>query len=315
MRRLFAHAFSNTALVAQEPLLVQYADQMSLKMGELQRRDGKVNIVDMLNFATFDIMAELAFGEPLGMLEKTDYVPRVSVIFAGLKYAVYRVVLLDVPLLGPALNWATISTLKKKADEHFMFASNLVDKRLNNADHDKPDLWSFILRHNDDGKGLARNEMQANASMFMVAGTETTATTLSGVAYYLCNNPRVYKKLVEEIRTTFKSSDEIAVGPLGEMEYLNAVLREGLRMYFPAGGGLTRIVPPEGAEICGEFVSGGAYVTMNLYAASLHPVNFSSPNEFIPERWIDTENPRFASDRKEIFEPFSYGARNCIGKK
>ncbi|KAF7522202.1 hypothetical protein G7054_g12221 [Neopestalotiopsis clavispora] len=255
MRKLFSPAFSNTALVAQEPLLAQYAARMATKMGAAQRRDGNVDVVDFFNFATFDIMAELAFGESLGMLEKTDYVPWVRIIFDGLKYVVFRAVLLEIPLLGPLLNWATASTLRAKAEEHAMFARNLVDKRLDdtNRPSGKPDLWSFVLKHSDDGKGLTKNEMYNNASTFMVAGTETTATTLSGVVYYLGRHPKIYKKLVAEIRSTFKTSSEIALGPLSEMVYLNAVLKEGLRLYVPGGGGMTRIVPPEGAEICGNF--------------------------------------------------------------
>ncbi|ETS84997.1 hypothetical protein PFICI_03022 [Pestalotiopsis fici W106-1] len=316
MRKLFSPAFSNTALVAQEPLLAQYAVQMATKMGEAQSRDGHVDVVDFFNFATFDIMAELAFGEPLGMLEKTDYVPWVRIIFDGLKYVVFRAVLLGVPLLGPLLNWATASTLKKKAEEHAMFARNLVDKRLSYTDHPsgKPDLWSFVLKHSDDGKGLTKNEMYNNASTFMVAGTETTATTLSGVVYYLGRNLKIYKNLVAEIRSTFKTSDEIALGPLSEMVYLNAVLKEGLRLYVPGGGGMTRIVPPEGAEICGQFVTGGTAVTMNHYPAYRHESNFARPREFLPERWINTDDAPFAKDRRDVYEPFSYGPRNCIGK-
>ncbi|KAI0130193.1 cytochrome P450 [Xylariales sp. AK1849] len=314
MRRLFTHAFSNTALVAQEPLLVLYADKMVTRMGQVMERDGRIDIVDFFNFTTFDIMAELAFGEPLGLLENADYIPWVRIIFDGLKYIVFRAVLLDIPVLGPALNWLTASTLKKKSEEHLMFASNLVDKRLSYSDHNKPDLWSFVLKHNDDGKGLAPNEMHSNAAMFMVAGTETTATNLSGLVYHLCRNPRVYEKLVNEIRTVFRTSDEISVGPLGEMQYLNAVLREGLRIYIPGGGGMTRIVPPEGAEICGEYVTGGTYVTMNHYPAYLSSSNFASPKEFIPERWINTDDPPFTSDKREVHEPFSYGPRNCLGK-
>lgn len=54
---------------------------------------------------------------------------------------------------------------------------------------------------------------------------------------------------------------------------------------------------------------------MNHYAAYLHPVNFRRPNEFIPERWIDGENSEFADDKREVHSPFSYGPRDCLGKK
>ncbi|CAI0653082.1 unnamed protein product, partial [Colletotrichum noveboracense] len=77
MRRIFSHAFSNTALKAQEPLLIKYADQMVDTMGALaSRNDARaVNIVDLFNFCTFDVMADLTFGEPLLLLERGDYHP------------------------------------------------------------------------------------------------------------------------------------------------------------------------------------------------------------------------------------------------
>lgn len=46
-----------------------------------------------------------------------------------------------------------------------------------------------------------------------------------------------------------------------------------------------------------------------------YPANFARPHEFIPERWLETETGEFANDKREILQPFSYGPRNCIGKK
>ncbi|ETS73336.1 hypothetical protein PFICI_14941 [Pestalotiopsis fici W106-1] len=314
MRRIFTHSFSNTALAAQEPLLVQYADKMIAKMGETNRQEGQVDVVDFFNFTTFDIMAELAFGESLGMLERTDYVPWVRIILAGLKYAVFYAAILEVPLLRLPLQWLTASTLKAKAKQHAEFAASLVNKRLEDSSHNKPDLWSFVLKHNEAGRGLTLKEMHANASMFMVAGSETTATTLSGVIYYVCKNPHVYNVLVNEIRTTFATSEAITPEPLAGMQYLNAVLKETLRLYFPGGGGMSRVVPAGGAVICGDFVPAGTTATMNHYIAYLNSTNFSSPKTFIPERWTESDDPRFAFDQRDVHQPFSYGARNCIGK-
>lgn len=231
----------------------------------------------------------------------------VSIIFDILPFLYFRAILLKTSVLGPALDRLTISTLEEKAVKHFMFATRLVNKRLSYTDYNKSDLWSFILEHKEHGRSLTRNEMQANASMFMVPGTETTATNLSSVIHHLCQYSQVYKQLVEEIRATFKSSSEIAVGPLNEVEYLNAVLRKGLRIYVPGGGRITRIVHPRGAEICGEYVPGRIYVNMNHYSAHLNQLNFSDPKEFIPERWIGTDDPWFASDRRDVHEPFHMG--------
>ncbi|KAI3544290.1 RadP cytochrome P450 epoxidase [Colletotrichum filicis] len=341
-RRIFTHAFSNTALKAQESLLVDYADQMVEAMGSLAQRErqrqrahdgegedeafGSVNIVDLYNFATFDIMADLTFGEPLLLLKRGDYTPWVRNVFAGLKFVIYGLVFLEIPVLGPLVQAVTSAPLKKKAQEHTDFAGQLVDRRLGERQaHPKPDIWSFVLKHNDgdssDGdrtkgmeKGLSNKEMHANAAMFMVAGTETSGTVLSGTTYYLLRNPRVYDILTREIRAAFARTEDICVDGLVRLEYLTAVLMEGLRMYNPGGAGMPRIVPRGGAEVCGEYIPEGTLVSVNPYSAFTNPENWARPNAFVPERWIHMDAPEWKGDKRDVHEPFSYGPRNCLGK-
>ncbi|KAJ0156687.1 Isotrichodermin C-15 hydroxylase [Colletotrichum tanaceti] len=323
-RRIFTHAFSNTALKVQEPLLASYADQMVEAMGRHDRR-GRVNIVDLYNFCTFDIMADLTFGEPLLLLQNGAYTPWVHNLFAGLKFVIWGVVLLEIPLLGPLVQAVTAAPLKRKAQEHNDYAGRLVDRRLAEADHHaKPDIWSFVLRrsgdddgdgdNNNDAKGLSVREMHANAGVFMVAGTETTATVLSGTTFYLLRNPRAYGLLTREIRGRFARAEDIRVDGLVGLEYLQAVLMEGLRLYNPAGAGLPRIVPKGGAEICGDVVPEGTLVSVNPHVAFTHPDNWARPTEFVPERWLHPEDPEWKDDRRDVHEPFSYGPRNCLGK-
>ncbi|KAL0937372.1 Versicolorin B desaturase 1 [Colletotrichum truncatum] len=315
MRRIFNSAFTNTALMAQEPLLVKYADQMIDSMGALVSRFGQVNLVDLFNFCTFDIMGDLTFGEPLHLLERGDYHPWVHNVFAGLKYVIYGVVLLEFPILGPLVKSVSARPLKKKAEGHQSFVGDLVNRRMEVKDHPKPDIWSFVLRRSgDEGKGLSYKEMHANATMFMVAGTETTATVLSGVSYHLMRNPRVYGLLTKEIRAAFSRTEDMTTDRLAKLEYLNAVLQEGLRIYNPAGAGMPRIVPNGGAEVCGEFVPGGTLVSVNLHVAFKHPDNWARPDEFVPERWLHPNDPEWKNDRRDVHEPFSYGPRNCIGR-
>uniref|UniRef100_L2G9A1 Toxin biosynthesis cytochrome p450 n=1 Tax=Colletotrichum fructicola (strain Nara gc5) TaxID=1213859 RepID=L2G9A1_COLFN len=297
MRRIFSHAFSNTALKAQEPLLIKYADQMVDTMGALASRNDApaVNI-------------------PLLLLERGDYHPWVHGLFSGLKYVIYGVVLLEFPVLGPLCERVLAAPMKRAAQDHMDFAGALVDRRLAQKDHPKPDIWSFVVKHQGDEKGLSDREMHANAAMFMVAGTETTATVLSGVAYYLLRNPAVHARLTAEIRGAFARTEEINTDRLVQLEYLNGVLMEGLRIYNPGGSGMPRIVPEGGAEICGEFIPGGTWVSVNPYVAFSHPDNWARPTEFLPERWIHPEDPEWGDDKREVHEPFSYGPRNCLGK-
>lgn len=97
-------------------------------------------------------------------------------------------------------------------------------------------------------------KLQANAGALIIAGSETTATLLSGVTYLLLKNPAALEKLTEEVRSTFKSEDEISINSVGHLKYMLACLDEALRIYPPTPSGLPRVVPQGGVNIVGNFV-------------------------------------------------------------
>ena len=89
------------------------------------------------------------------------------------------------------------------------------------------------------------------------AGSETTATTLSCVTYYLLRYPTVYRKLQQEIRSAFKAYHEINASSTTNLEYLHAVALEGMRMYAPLPFALPRVVPEGGDTVDGHFLPAG----------------------------------------------------------
>lgn len=219
------------------------------------------------------------------------------------------------------------SYLEKKRSEHFDFAVDRVTRRLEKGS-DNPDLWNLVL-NKEEGKGLSRGEMDANSSLFMIAGTETTATLLSGLTYLLLKNPDKMKKLTDEIRSSFSSSQDMTMEALQRLTYLPACTEEGLRLYPPVVTGMPRLTPPEGSTVGDVYFPGGVRYKLNC---SVCPANstqttlsiphrtmytsekyFKDPNEFIPERW--TGDKRFEHDNRNVFQPFSFGPRNCLGKK
>ena len=96
----------------------------------------------------------------------------------------------------------------------------------------------------------------ANASLFILAGTETVATLLSAVTYFLTQNPGALRNLAEEIRGNFKDESLLTVQNLAHTPYLTACLEEAMRLVPPVPEGLPRVTPPEGEHICGHWVPG-----------------------------------------------------------
>lgn len=130
-------------------------------------------------------------------------------------------------------------------------------------------------------------KLQSNSSILIIGGSETTATLLSGVTYFLLTNPEAMAKLTAEVRGAFKSEDEIDFVSVSTLPYLLACLDEALRMYPPVPTGLPRVVPKGGAKISGNYVPEGV--------SSPDPLN--SPPKFsiyLASRYvsIDGQRPR-----------------------
>lgn len=148
----------------------------------------------------------------------------------------------------------------------------------------------------------------------IIAGSETTATALSGVTYLLGTHPNVLAKLKEELHASFSSENEINLLSVQKLKYMLAVLDETMRIYPPVPGAAPRVVPEGGNIICNRFVPEGTTVNIWQYAMYRSSKNFALPDSFIPERWLGNDE-RFSNDNKEALQPFAFGPRNCVGRK
>ncbi|CAP79884.1 Pc12g02570 [Penicillium rubens Wisconsin 54-1255] len=313
-RRNFSHAFSDRALREQQSLICGYADSLvdNLRTTIKENPKAKVNMVRMFNLTTFDIMGDLTFGDSLDLLAGTGDTSWVSAVFVSVKTNSYRRLARYVPWTAPIAKSLIPKELEQQSVAHYQASQERVDKRVDsNRTLQKPDIWGIVMGQKEDLR-LTRTEMYANSQVFMVAGTETTATALSGLLYHLLMAPDKMKIIVEEVRGTFDKDSDIDMKTLEHMTYLNACIEEGLRIYPPVPVGLPRVTPDEGLLVCGEHIPGRTSVSVHHWATYRNARNFRLPDQFIPERWIGDE---FASDNKAAFQPFSFGPRNCIGKK
>ena len=103
---------------------------------------------------------------------------------------------------------------------------------------------------------MSQNEIISTFGLLLLAGSETTATLLSAVTYYLLTNQQVMRKLVAEIRDTFKMEKDITMVSVNQLTYEIAVLEEAMRLQPPVPSGSIRITPKEGALVGGHWVPG-----------------------------------------------------------
>ncbi|KAF6813398.1 benzoate 4-monooxygenase cytochrome P450 [Colletotrichum musicola] len=324
IRRNFSHGFSDKALRDQGGLIGRYFDQLLAKLRRSAGEDEPVNMMKWYQLTTFDVVGDLTYGENIGCLHDKAY--DLHKWIDNLYYVVKAMFLLgfmrDFLRLDQLLLIAmTSDKLPLKKNKHRILLTEKLNRRLDCAEP-RNDFMEYVIRNLNTPTGISYEEMLMTSSNILMAGAETTAMTLSGATYFLCQNPKALAAVTAEVRGAFDSTADINLTTTtgDHLPYLSGVIEETLRLFPPVPTTLPRETPPEGHFIAGRFVPGNCKVFINQLAAYRWPGHFAAPSEFRPERWLKGEGggagraPAYDGDVKGVLKPFSTGPRNCIGK-
>jgi cytochrome P450 len=320
MRRALAPGFTPRALRAQEPFIHRYVNLLVDRLRELVDTDNRdeIDIAPWLMFTTFDIFGDLGFGESFDCLQNSHYHPWIALLFASVKAAAFVAAARFYPWIEYALMKCIPPSLKEKQRNHFNQIVDKVRRRLN-YEVERPDIMSHVIRDDEDSKqGLPLDEINVTFMVLTTAGSETTATVLTGIMNYLIQCPEKLDKVVAEIRGQFQAETDITLEALRNSSYLNAVINEGLRLCTPIPWVLPRQVPPGGGTVCGVWLPGGTRVSIQAYAMSRDRQYWHLSESYLPERWLpesqnDPKSP-FFGDKRQALQPFSVGPRSCMGQ-
>ncbi|CUA71973.1 Benzoate 4-monooxygenase [Rhizoctonia solani] len=191
------------------------------------------------------------------------------------------------------------------------------------------DLIDKLLEvKNEDGSPLSIHELYAEAVLLLIAGSDTTSNTLSSLCYHLAIDPELQQRLQAELDEHIPddSSDEpdnkegLAIPPhdaianyddIKNLPYLNACVKEALRIHSTVGTGLPRVVPPgKTITIRGQTFKAGSVISVPSYTTNRMSVWGDDAEAFRPERWLDDHT----GSLNKYFVPFSVGPRACMGR-
>jgi cytochrome P450 len=217
----------------------------------------------------------------------------------------------------PAIQVLLIGDLAQSIVQFRSFAAAALQKRMADKSN-RNDFVSYLdkARDPDTGKGLDKKDLMSDIRLLIIAGTDTTATTMAATFFYLVRNERVLRKVTEEVRGKFKSAEDIVMGTeLSSCQYLRAVIDEAMRLAPPLPSSLTRKIRRPGSTVDGHPLPVGTDVGTSLFALHRSAEYFSDPLAFKPERWlVGQASEEEIARQKSAFHPFSSGIRNCVGK-
>lgn len=283
MRRLLNPGFTEHALKSQESIVQRYVELLMQRLREHAEVSGTgteegamLDIAPWFNYTTFDIFGDLGFGESFKCLEHSRYHPWIALVFNSVKAASFVISARFYPLIDWLLMKCIPDSISKMREDHYQHIVDKVQRRLN-WEVERPDLMSHVIKHQDE-KGMTIGEINVTFMVLTNAGSETTATVLTGTLNYLTAYPDKLALLAKEVRDKFNREDEITLDTLRDLAYLNAVISEGLRLCPPVPTMLPRLVPEGGDTVCGMWMPGGVSHSPILRCEARQP-NIAFPDK------------------------------------
>ncbi|KAI0868729.1 cytochrome P450 [Hypoxylon argillaceum] len=318
MRRLLAHAFSLTSLKEQEELIIGNIDRfIELVKTKTCKQREVFDIAKGYERMAFDIIGDLAFGQNFGALETDETHPWIAILLGALTKGAMIDTFKRFPTIAQVIGVLAKKQLTKLYQDTAnseQMAIDLVTKRIRNESNRKDFMTRILERRSQDRHQVTDLQLAAHSWDFVAAGSETASTALACCTFYILHNPDIMNKLKAEVRGIFSDSSAINDASTKNLPYLNAVCLEAMRIFPPLPFALPRIVPEGGDTVDGHFLPAGITVATSPIAAALDARNFKDPLTFKPERWLDSSLTAEERDNLEASQPFSLGARGCLGK-
>lgn len=278
-------------------------------------------------FFTLDVISTIGFGEPFGDLTSdTDVHGYIKAAGEFLSLSPWFAAL----GLTPILQYPPIARLFGPSEKDALgvgrimaAARGIIEARLQKPTEGRSDMLASFMRH-----GLTKDDLFTESLLQILAGSDTTAAGIRSVMLYLFTHPRVYNRLRVEIEnavsqgTAPAAPDIVQETCLRELSYLQAVVREGIRMYPPVTDVVPKMVPQSGDTVVIDgkqvYLPGGTDISYNVWGLQ-HDTGIFGEDAHLyrPERWL----PENAKDQNQLAMMkrttdmiFGYGKYQCLGK-
>lgn len=205
------------------------------------------------------------------------------------KFGIYRSI---APLISRVISWLPLKSgrivaeaavaLRDAAVDGIAIHQKLVEE--NGAENVKKTFFTSIFAAQESGADISSARLIGDGQAFIIAGSDTTANTLTYMTWVVCKNPFMRDALVAELQALPSNYTD---ADLRRCSLLGRIIKETLRVHTVASEGLPRVVPAGGAELCGFYLDASTVVSAQAFSMHRDPAIFDWPDEFDPSRWIE----------------------------
>lgn len=293
-----------TSVVHYEPYLDECGDLFTQRLLEFSKTGTSFDLGHWFQCFAFDAIAYVTYGQRMGFLDKGDDIENViknldnGLVYSslvGIFPAIHQFVLPILTKLIPSIASSSgmsyvqdftqrqITRVRSlKSNDHFDFD----DEKGSTA---QTFLSKFLARNSEAPESFTDYHILIGCGMNMGAGSDTTGISLSAIMYYLLKNSNCMKRLQTEV-DEFDRLGELSTNPSlkegQKLPYLQAVIKEALRMHPATGLPMERIVPKGGATIAGKFFPAGVSAFKTTYHKYSRSIDLLIHSSYHSPLWV-----------------------------
>nr|XP_061792471.1 cytochrome P450 3A30-like isoform X2 [Nerophis lumbriciformis] len=327
IRSILSPSFTSGRLKEMFVIMKHHSANLVSSMKKASDRNQALDLKEFFGPYSMDVITSTAFSVDIDSINNSAD-PFVTNIKKMLKFDLFNVLFLIIvffPALGPIFEKMEFSFFPAAVFDFFYSSLQKIKSNRESSgkgvqcsvwgNRDRVDFLQLMIdsqknAEQDKKKGLSDHEILSQAMIFIFAGYETSSSSLSFLAHNLATNPHVMKKLQDEVDTTFPNKAPVQYQELMDMEYLDMVINESLRLY-PIVQRLERVAKAS-IEVNGVVIPKGMTVVVPTWPLHRNDDLWPEPEKFKPER--------FSKENKDSIDPYAYlpfgaGPRNCIGMR
>ncbi|KAL5334118.1 cytochrome P450 [Aspergillus crustosus] len=279
-----------------------------------------VDFARLCQFLTLDIISAVAFGEPMGFLEKNEdlhgYIANQTAMLPIFEWFSTLPILEKITRL-PGISQLAMPTPQDKAGAGLLMgvAKRIVAARFGLDKKVRRDMLGSFIAH-----GLTQEEAEQETVLQIFAGSDTTATTIRTATLFLITNPQVFTKLRAELDQAVDngqvSTPIITYEQAQALPYLQACVQENLRIWPPVVGLMQKVVPAGGDTLHGKFIPEGTQIGYSAWGIHRNQEVFGPDVDiFRPDRWLEADGDQLLEMNRTMELVFGSGRYACLGKQ
>ncbi|KAK2605588.1 hypothetical protein N8I77_008414 [Diaporthe amygdali] len=304
--KTFAAGFLQSSLLRSEDVISDTISQLLDHMNRYEQRNEPMDLDKFFTYTAFDVVGEVLCSKPK---EGKDVNNAIATNFFFQELVTWASHLRELHYIAvnPIMTWLSLTPASWLGETAFAAVKDRMARPVENFD-----MLSHWLKYMDDNPGKAiTREIMAQATNVVGASSDTTSCLLQSVFYHFLRNPGTLERAGAEVDQIQNSDRMLPFSEVRELPYLQACVKEALRIHTPIPMPLPRLAPKGGIEIGGRWFPEG--ITLSGFPWVLHRSRDlwgDDVDKFKPERWLGDD----VVGLERCFMPFGAGFMSCPGQ-